>query len=133
MKFLCNIRNHELCIRSPFRDIEDRKRKTVKIIFFSKNFFEKTHENDFFENVYGQKCSLISSANFSEIMVSISIPGFEKFASQVGRCHEIYEKKRHHMGTSHNSSLKNTPSVGHIYDLQCGYGPVESRCETIVT
>ena len=42
-------------------------------------------------------------------MVSVSVLGFEKFASQVrkiGTCHEICEKKRHHMGISQRSCHK---------------------------
>ena len=60
-------------------------------------------QNFFFENFFRRKCSLGSCATFSENMVSVSVLGFENFASQVwkiGTCHEICEKKLHHMGIS---------------------------------
>ena len=38
---------------------------------------------NFFEIFFQRKCSLGSCATFSENMVSVSVLGFEKFASQV--------------------------------------------------
>ena len=92
MKRLYNIRNHELCIWSWFWEIGDQTEKTVK----SRILLKKTHEADFFRNCFWRKCSLGPCAIFSENMVSVSVLGFEKFASQVwkiGTCHEICEKK----------------------------------------
>ena len=66
-------------------------KNTGKSRFF-KNSFLKNHEADFF---FRRKCSLGSCATFSENMVSVSVMGFEKFASQFwkfGTCHEICEK-----------------------------------------
>ena len=65
---------------------------------------------NFFRKFFRRKCSLGSCATFSENMVSVFVLGFEKFASQVlkfGTCHELCEKKRHHMGISQSPCPKN--------------------------
>ena len=47
-------------------------------------FFEKKPRSRiFFEITFHRKCSLGSRATFSENLVSVTVLGFEKFASQV--------------------------------------------------
>ena len=82
MERLYILRNRESCFQSQLGDIGDRKLKTLENRFFFKNSFQKTHEAIFSKN-FLRKCSRGSCATFSEIMGSISIIGFDKFASQV--------------------------------------------------
>ena len=59
-----------------------KMKNSQKERFFG-NSFEKTHDADFFRKLFRRKCSLGSCAIFSEIKMSVSVLGFEKFASQV--------------------------------------------------
>ena len=55
-----------------------RHKKQSKIVFFQNFFLKKTMKPIFFENFFRRKCS-----PFSGNMVSVSVMGFKKFASQV--------------------------------------------------
>ena len=50
------------------------------MVFFLKEVLKKRF---FFENCFQRKCSPGTCATFSGNMVSVSVMGFEKFASQV--------------------------------------------------
>ena len=98
-----------------------KNEKESKLAIFQKFFWKKQWAEFFFETSFRRKYSLRSCAVFSENMVSVSVLGFEKIASQVwkiGTCHEICDKKnvtiwasrrarapkkRHHMGISQSS------------------------------
>ena len=51
--------------------------------FFKTSFKKNPRSRNFFENVFRQKGSIGSCATNSENMLSVSVLGFEKIASQV--------------------------------------------------
>ena len=87
-----------LYLVSVLRNSGWKKKYSLNLRFFNISFKkkQKKHEAEFFFEIFFQrKCSLGTCSTFSENMVSVSVLGFEKFASQVwkiGTCHEICEK-----------------------------------------
>ena len=60
-----------------------KHKKQSKIAFFQNFFLKKTMKPIFFENFFRRKCSPGTCATFNGNMVSVSVMGFIKFASQV--------------------------------------------------
>ena len=98
-----------------------KHKKQSKIAFFQNFFLKKTMKPIFFSKIFfRRKCSPGTCATFSGNMVSVSVMGFKKFASQVwkiGTCHEICEKKTSPYGQSRSARAPKTSPYGHLAPL----------------